>query len=384
MISSPVWAKIDSTLVGGSLPSILRDSSLANLASKWKSGSLKVVHLGDSHIQIGHFSSEVKRLLGINKLGIQFPYSLAKSVDGRILKTKASGLWTGFSVLQPASGKNIGLVGYAVSTRDTTAQIQFTAKDTLVQLGRVRVWFESDACSMEPELGPGFTPILRRQQGKMVYVEFEATHPMNHFSLALRKSKALQDVFTLHGIELLSEGVGMEYHDLGVAGAQFTQLTSRGTLVLDQIQLLQPDLIICSFGTNEAYNANWNPIVHKQALLQWMQEIKVISPQAAFLFTSPPDTRSQKRIPQNQLEVIRVLSEMPAPFYDLNAAMGGFGSSLDWIKRGLLLKDQLHFNREGYQQQAALFVLALFKSWGAVDAFENLLNQYKISVGIPK
>lgn len=370
--------------MGGSLPRILRDSSLVNLASKWKSGSLRVVHLGDSHIQIGHFSSEVKRLLSINKLGIQFPYSLAKSVDGRILKTKATGLWTGFSVLQPALGRNIGLVGYAVSTRDTTAQIQFIAKDTLAPIGRVRVWFESDVCSMEPELGAGFVQIHRRQQGKVAYLEFEAIHPTNQFSLALRKSKAFQDVFTLHGIELVSEGVANEYHDLGVAGAQFTQFSSRATLVLDQIQLLQPDLIICSFGTNEAYNANWNSIVYKKALLQWMQEIKALNPRIAFLFTSPPDTRSQKRIPQNQPEIIRVLSGIPAPFYDLNAAMGGFGSSLDWIKRGLFLKDQLHLNREGYQQQAALFVLALFKSWGAVDAFENLQNQYKISVGILK
>lgn len=86
--------------------------------------------MGDSHVQIGHFSGEIKRLLGVRKEGIQFPYRLAKSVDGRVLKSKASGRWEGTSILKPSAGWNIGLAGYAVSTRDSTAQITFTLKDS--------------------------------------------------------------------------------------------------------------------------------------------------------------------------------------------------------------------------------------------------------------
>jgi hypothetical protein len=47
----------------------------------------------------------------------------------------------------------------------------------------------------------------------------------------------------------------------------------------------------------------------------------------------------------------------------------------------------LHLSKEGYQLQAKLFALALFKTWGDQASYENLqnqVNQHIISVGIPK
>lgn len=386
LISSPLMAEVDSLQVCVPCNEIQRDSSLALLADKWKSGDLKVLHLGDSHVQIGHFSGEIKRLLQAKNSGIHFPYPLAKSVDGRLFKTKASGNWTGISVLKPTSGINIGLTGYAVSTRDTSAKIQWIAKDSLLSFRRVRIWTESDSCALQPDLGSGFVLVNQQQKGRMSFFDFESTSPVHQFTLSLRKV-GLGDQFTLHGIELPEEEKGIEYIDLGVAGAQFTHLKSRANLVSDQIKILQPDLIICSFGTNEAYNAKWASQSYKKALQEFIQEIKLVSPKTVFLLSSPPDTRSQNRVPKNQQEVIRILAEMKVPFYDLNAVMGGFGSSLDWVKDGCFLKDQLHLTKEGYQLQAKLFVLALFKSWGDQTSFENLqkqVNQHIISVGIPK
>ena len=385
-LSTPIKAEVDSLQVCLPCNDIQQDSSLALLATKWKSGDLKVLHLGDSHVQIGHFSGEIKRLLQAKNSGIHFPYPLAKSVDGRLFKTKAFGNWTGTSVLKPTSGVNMGLTGYAVSTRDTSAKIQWIAKDSLLSFRRVRIWTESDSCALQPDLGSGFVLVNQQQKGRMSFYDFESISPVHQFTLSLRKV-GIGDQFTLHGIELLSEEKGIEYIDLGVAGAQFTHLKSRANLVSDQIKILQPDLIICSFGTNEAYNAKWAIQSYKKALQEFIQEIKLVSPKTIFLLTSPPDTRSQNRVPKHQQEVIRVFAETKVPFYDLNAAMGGFGSIMDWVKNGCFLKDQLHLTKEGYQLQAKLFVLALFKSWGDQTSFENLqkqVNQHIISVGIPK
>jgi lysophospholipase L1-like esterase len=386
LLSTPLKAEIDSLMVCLPCNEIQQDSSLAQLSDKWKSGNLMVLHLGDSHVQIGHFSGEIKRLLQAKNSGINFPYPLAKSVDGRLFKTKASGHWTGISVLKPTAGINIGLTGYAVSTRDTSANIQWIAKDSLLSFRRVRVWTESDSCALRPDLGSGFLLVNQQQKGRMSYYDFESISPVHQFTLSLHKV-GLGDQFTLHGIELLSEEKGIEYVDLGVVGAQFTHLKSRANLVVDQIKILQPDLIICSFGTNEAYNAKWESQSYKKAWHEFVQEIQSISPKTVFLLTSPPDTRSQNRVPKNQQEVVRILADMKVPFYDLNAVMGGFGSSLDWVKNGCFLKDQLHLTKEGYQLQAKLFVLALFKSWGDQTSFDNLqkqINQHIISVGIPK
>ena len=386
LLSTTLKAEIDSLQVCLPCNDIQQDSSLALLATKWKSGELKVLHLGDSHVQIGHFSGEIKRLLHAKNSGIHFPYPLAKSVDGRLFKTKAFGNWTGTSVLKPTSGVNVGLTGYAVSTRDTSAKIQWIAKDSLLTFRRVRIWTESDSCAFQPNLDSGFLLVNHQQKGRISYYDFESTSPVHQFLLSLR-NVGVGDQFILHGIELPVEDKGIDYIDLGVAGAQFTHLKSRANLVLDQIKILKPDLIICSFGTNEAYNANWESQSYKKAFQEFIQHIQSFSPKTVFLLTSPPDTRSQNRVPKYQQEVIRVLAEMKVPFYDLNGAMGGFGSSLDWAKNGCFLKDQLHLTKEGYQLQAKLFVLALFKSWGDQTSFENLqkqVNQHIISVGIPK
>ena len=118
-----------------------------------------------------------------------------------------------------------------------------------------------------------------------------------------------------------------------------------------------------------------------------MQEVKSKSPETVFLITSPPDTRSQKRIPPFQREVVQVLAELPVPYYDLNQVMGGYGSCEAWVKNGCFLKDQLHLTKEGYQLQAKLLALALFKSWGDQSAFsplENQVNQHTVSIGITK
>jgi len=386
LLSTSLYAKIDSIQVCLPCNEIQYDSSIRLLSEKWKSGTLKVLHIGDSHVQIGHFSGEIKRLLDAKNTGIQFPYSLAKSVDGRLFKTKASGIWKGISVLKPTAGINIGLTGYAVTTRDTAAQITWIVRDSLLSFRRVRVWFESDSCSLVPSLGSEFKLFSENKEGKIAYQDFETNSAVNQFTLSLRKV-SLEDMFTLHGIELLSEEKGIEYIGLGVAGAQFTHFKSRANVVIDQIKILQPDLIICSFGTNEAYNANWERKAYKIALDDFIKQAKVKSPNTVFLFTSPPDTRSQNRKPTYQQEVIQVLAETKEPFYDLNAVMGGFGSSLSWVKNGCFLKDQLHLTKEGYQLQAKLFALALFKSWNDQSAYENLqnqVNQHINSVGIPK
>jgi lysophospholipase L1-like esterase len=100
-----------------------------------------------------------------------------------------------------------------------------------------------------------------------------------------------------------------------------------------------------------------------------------VLPQSVFLWTSPPDTRSQKRVPRYQNQLVQLLSNQAFPFYDLNAVMGGFSSSYSWVKKGYFLKDQVHLTKEGYQLQAKLFVLALLKSWGDQASLEPLLDQ---------
>ena len=61
-----------------------------------------------------------------------------------------------------------------------------------------------------------------------------------------------QSNFALNGIVLENDQNGIIYHAIGVNGARFSDY-NKCSLFFDQIQALQPDLIIVSLGTNEAF-----------------------------------------------------------------------------------------------------------------------------------
>lgn len=69
-----------------------------------------------------------------------------------------------------------------------------------------------------------------------------------------------------------------------------------------------------------------------------MQDLEIASPKTAFIFTTAPDTRSQNRIPSNQIIVNSLIKKIADngnySIFDLNEAMGGWGSIYSWFKKG--------------------------------------------------
>ena len=107
----------DSSVVCLPCNQIVEDQAFVKLKDTWNKRPIKIVHLGDSHIQIGHFSSQIREQLNtisrLNGTGITFPYSLAKSVDGAWYKSKASGHWIGDNILSSKPKIDMGVTGYS-------------------------------------------------------------------------------------------------------------------------------------------------------------------------------------------------------------------------------------------------------------------------------
>lgn len=320
--------------------------------------------MGDSHIQIGHFAKQVRDVFAayvpLTGTGISFPYSLAKSVDGPWFKSKASGIWVGDKILSANPKIDLGLTGYSVITQDSAASISFQLRDSKASYAGVKVWFKSDSLSFFPDLGDNFNLLnFTQMDNEMGIAHFVAKNRFDQFELKLLKKDSLNQRFQLHGIELVYSEGSLDYHALGVAGAQFTHLINHSKSWREQLKRLNPNLLIFSYGTNEAYNTNFDSSVFVNQVSRFMDEIRQLLPSVAILLTSPPDTRSQNRIPPKQVEVIQGLSQIKSSFYDLNKVMGGFGSYQPWIEHNYFLKDKLHLNKAGYELQADLFMLAL-------------------------
>jgi len=111
----------------------------------------RIVHIGDSHVQIGHFTKQIRDIFAehvpLKGSGISFPYSLAKSVDGPWFKSKASGIWVGDKILSANPKLDLGLTGYSVLTQDSSASISFQLRDLNANYDGVKVWFNSDSLS---------------------------------------------------------------------------------------------------------------------------------------------------------------------------------------------------------------------------------------------
>ncbi|MFM7726295.1 MAG: LysM peptidoglycan-binding domain-containing protein, partial [Flavobacteriales bacterium] len=86
------------------------------------------------------------------------------------------------------------------------------------------------------------------------------------------------------------------------------------------------------------------------------------------LITNAPDTRSSGKTPPSQVAVNATLRKVSVQcqtaYFDLNKAMGGWGSLYTWNKKGFVLKDLLHFNKEGARVLGLLMAEAMFSATG--------------------
>ncbi|NJO91502.1 MAG: hypothetical protein HC831_22980 [Chloroflexia bacterium] len=67
--------------------------------------------------------------------------------------------------------------------------------------------------------------------------------------------------------------------------------------------------------------------------------------------------------------IYEVAREKDCGVYDFYEVMGGFNSSSIWYKENLMVRDRIHFNREGYLLKGDLFFNAFIK------AYDNHLKQ---------
>lgn len=380
LVAFTSFGQSDSAVICLPCNQIIEDQAFTKLKNTWKKRPIKIVHLGDSHIQIGYFSAQIREILNsigdLKGSGITFPYSLAKSVDGAIYKAKKNGRWDGENILSTRPKLDLSLTGYSIKTLDSNASISFQFKDPKFNFSELKIWYTTDSLSFTPSLGDNFElKEIVRTNGKIGFARFSRKNPVTQFELKLIKSDSSAREFQLHGLDFITTNSDFEYHSLGVVGAQFTHLIQHTILWKEHMKMLNPDLLIISYGTNEAYNGNFDSNAYSKQINRFLNEIREVVPSVSILLTSPPDTRSRNRIPKMQNAIIESQSKVQSSFYDLNKVMGGFGSFQPWYENDLFLKDKLHLNKAGYQLQAKLFMLALIGQLKSNKNLDELLSQ---------
>lgn len=160
---------------------------------------------------------------------------------------------------------------------------------------------------------------------------------------------------------------GITYYSYGIIGKTFGYFNSY-PLIWEHLSLYRPDLVIITLGTNEAFSPKFDREVFALDVEALASKIKALKPDAAILFTIPPDSywrdgRENENIAVVRDVLIQFCKSRGHAYWDLYEIMGGKASMRHWLKSGLAGRDKVHFMRPGYELLGGLLSDALVDSY---------------------
>lgn len=346
---------------------------------------VKILHLGDSHIMIGNFANEIRRLLdsvfGIQSYGWVFPNQIGRF---NTFYTNSK-VWTGKTSfannLHKENQYQNGIAGQSVQFWDQMTTFELSLKnipDKFKNFNQFKVLYQSDSsvkmyAQVYDSTNRGIVNSAEKESdnfyafgGKEKITEFNFNKNFNKLKITVDK-KDSGSLFNLLGIYLENtNNKGIVYNSLGVGGSSLYSITNNNSLLIHDINFYQPDLIILSFGSNDAYNKTFDTVKYQTKLENFIDSITSKQPHISFLLTAPPDSRSRNREPVSLNAIQEIFntvsqSRTNVAYWDLRSIMGGRNSVLNWLKHHLASKDKLHYTKAGYDIQAGLLIKALLK-----------------------
>lgn len=429
---------------------------------------VKILHIGDSHIQADWFSGRLRLALqkryGSAGRGLVFPYRVAKTNSPTDIISTSTGVWQSKRNISLDNPLPIGVSGITIQTRLPDYQLELALGPNEAHIDytfdKVTVFADTDAnayqwispqgqvkglptriaAPSQPVRRPVSTPKptikktyhevktgetlgviaakyrtpinklrqLNNLEGSQIYAgqkllvreskmlsdptepvftktvhtplnldeprvghfEVDLDRPASRIVLRGKQTNSQQRQSTLYGMVLEnSQSSGILYHMVGVNGAKFEHYNA-AQLFLEQVQELDPDLIIISLGTNESISSGFRRDGFFDELDTFVHGLEQFLPHADILLTTPPDAIGYGGRPVGNVQKARdVLLQYALNndlscwnFYDI---MGGSGSMDEWYGAGLAQKDRLHLSPSGYFLQGDMLYQALNQGYAA-------------------
>ena len=348
------------------------DSSLIFFKLKMdslKNGSLKkvkILQIGDSHIQPDNFSGETRRKLqtryGNGGRGLVFPYTLAKTNGPKDFTVTSTSTWINSWIINYPHKFKIGLPGIGIQSVLDNGSIDFSMiKDSLKSpyITAFAVY------SMEQGSNGIITlnnQVTKKNSGLLFdTICIQLTKEQPNLKIDFKGTK-----LTLHAVYFENEKPGIIYNSIGVAGAKYKDYVGE-ELFSQQLPLFNPDLVILSLGTNESFDSKYNETSFALLVDSMINTIKKSIPNASILITLPSENyrvKSGQTIENSTVYSVSTVLKTQAQkhncaIWDLYTVMGGKGSMLKWHSAGLVNQDHIHYLRKGYNLQGQLLYNAL-------------------------
>ena len=180
----------------------------------------------------------------------------------------------------------------------------------------------------------------------------------------------------LYGIRLLNRRPGVVVDCIGNNGATFSSYLHIDGFA-QQLKDLDPQLVIISLGTNEAYG-NYSSL--ESNIDRLITSIKRECPGAKFLLTTPLETHKkggrgyvvQGGIAGVRDIIMRYALKHKIAVWDFYSVAGGKGAAARWLKVKYMSSDHLHLLNRGYHYMGSLLAQALLKTISTNDSGEMI------------
>lgn len=330
-------------------------------------GVASIVQLGDSHVQADINSATTRELLqfdyGDAGRGIITPLRMSGTNEPRDYTFSSTRSWSPLKLMRYPWKGTMGFTGTSISTSASSSSLTVatSSKDDYHPFSSVTLFHEGDmtVTSVTGENGNSLRYSIDNGPGEtIVHLAEPVTRATINFDVDGKLS--------VFGASLSGDRPGIFYHAIGNNGATYGTYNRIGT-VGEGLSKLNPDLVIISLGTNEAFGRLDTPGFYS-SIDKLVKNIRQSNPQAQILLMTPIECRRHGSVNGNILplrnEILRYGRDNNVAVYDWYEVAGGDGASAQWIKAGYFAGDKIHHTAKGYNLQGYLLYQAL------IEAFE--------------
>lgn len=338
-------------------------------------GKITIVHIGASHVQSDVYPNRFRQRLqtfhpGMNGgRGFVFPYRMAQTNNPSSYRASWKGTWETCRNVELKKNCNLGVSGITAITNDPASEINIQLREDPqinYRFDQVKIFHSFGPKSFIPEIDSSLV-YKKEYNPEKGYSIFYLKNESGELNFKLERTDSAQQYFELYGISLENDDPGFIYHSLGINGASFNSYL-RCNLLEQHLLALNPDLIIISLGTNDAYTTRFSPQVYKSNYEHMIAKIRKVLPGVAILNTVANDSYLFRRYPNKNTQlaaevIYQVAKKNNCGVWDFYEVMGGFNSSKLWLRENLMGRDLVHFNQEGYTLKGDLLFNAFLKSY---------------------
>lgn len=342
-----------------------------------KNQRINILQIGDSHIQADYLSAQVRTNFqndfGNAGRGLVVPLRVAGSNEPFNYKITSNVKCYGKRCVYVNDSLDYGIGGFAVKTSDDTAQFRIRTFDYASQnyaFNKMTLFYQQDSSysfSLQDSLGNILGSVKKDSSLLQNVSVINLPANTNEIFLKAQKNDSSQRYAILYGMNLENDSTGVLYHSIGVNGAEAFQYV-RAKYFAEQTQILKPEVIIISLGTNEAQRRPFDKTLTEARLDSLVKQLQFYNPNASFILTTPPDSYFHRK---NYNTALATYHELTVDYakknnlavWDLFSATGGYKSCYQWKKYKLMRKDGVHFSRAGYELQGNLFYEAITKAY---------------------